>query len=102
VWNGQVKVLFKRLLKRSERPECFLVVVRRESVGQLDLTQRTWKSDDCLLISFSEWHDLQETMLLMPAYGWLRSDIGTYFLDPLPHSSWTAQLRLGSLNGGRL
>ena len=95
IWNGQNKILFKRVLQAPERPAYFLVAVRPEQIGQLDLTQPTWKSDDSLLISFSEWYDQQEAMLLMPAYGWLRSELGTFFLEPLSHRPWIGQLRLG-------
>jgi hypothetical protein len=66
-----------------ERPDFFLVTVRPEHIGHLDLTKPAWKSDDSLLISFSECHDRQEAMLLMPAYSWLRSDLGTFFIEPL-------------------
>jgi len=100
VWNGQNKVLFKRLLQAPESPEYFLVVVRPEHVGRLDLTQPNWKSDSSLLISFSEWHDQQETMLLMPAYGWLRSQLGTFFLEPSAQRPWTGHLRLRIGSGG--
>ena len=94
VWSGQNKVLFKRVVPAPERPDYFLIAVRPAEVGHLDLTKPDWKSDDTLLISFSEWHDQQEAMLLMPAYGWLRSDVGTFFLEPLAVRCWTAQLRL--------
>ena len=94
IWEEQNKVLFKRIVPRPQRPDCFLVAIRSEQVGRFDLTRPTWKSDDSLLISFSEWHDQQEIMLLMPAYAWLRSDLGTFFLEPLASRPWTAQLRL--------
>ena len=107
VWEGQNKVLFKRMLPTPQRPDYFLVAVRPEQVGALDLSQPSWKSDDTLLISFSEWHDQQEALLLMPPHSWLRSDLGTFFLDPSasrPEPSarqlWTAQLRLGISRGG--
>ena len=94
IWAGQNKVLFERMLATPQRPEYFLVAIRPEQVGRLNLTQPAWKSADSLLISFSEWHDQQESMLLMPAYAWLRSDLGTFFLEPLASRQWTAQLRL--------
>jgi hypothetical protein len=94
VWKGQNKVLFERLLRIPEQPDYFLVAIRPEDVGHLDLTQPSWKSDDSLLISLSEWHDRQEAMLLMPPYAWLRSDLGTFFLEPSGVQPWTARLRL--------
>ncbi len=100
IWGGQNKVLFKRMLPKAERPDYFLVAVRPEQVGRLDLTQPAWKSDDSLLISFSEWHDQQEAMLLMPSYAWLRSDLGTFFLEPLASRPWAGHLRL-EVSAGR-
>jgi hypothetical protein len=94
IWQGQNKVFFKRMLATPQRPHSFLVAVRPEHVGHLDLTRDTWKSDAGLLVSFSEWHDQQETMLLMPEYAWIRSDLGTFFLEPSAAQPWTAQLRL--------
>jgi len=102
VWEGQNKILFKRMLPAPARPDCFLILARPEQVGHLNLTQPAWKSDDTLLISFSEWRDQQEAMLLMPAYAWLRSDLGTFFLEPLASRPWTAQLRLEIAPGGSL
>ena len=102
VWNGQNKVLFQRVLRIPERPDFFLVTVRPEHIGHLDLTQPAWKSADSLLISFSECHDQQEAMLLMPAYSWLRSDLGTFFIEPLASQPWTSHLRLEISPGGRV
>jgi len=99
IWQGQNKVLFKRMLAAPQRPHFFLVAVRLQHVGHLDLTRVGWKSDDGLLISFSEWHKQQETMLLMRAYAWMRSDLGTFFLEPSASRPWIAHLRLEILPG---
>ena len=69
-------------------------------VGHVDLTEPSWKSGDSVLISFSEWHDQQEAMLLMPPFAWLRSDLGTFFLEPSTVRPWTARLRLEIAPGG--
>ena len=100
IWNGQNKVLFQRVLRVPERPDYFLVAIRPEQVGHLDLTRPPWKSDDTLLISLSEWHDQQEIMLLMPAYAWICSDLGTFFLEPSVTQPWTGQLQLKISPGG--
>lgn len=94
VWKGQNKVLFRRLLRTAARPDCFLVVTRPDEVGRLDLTASDWKSDESLLISFSESHGQQEALLLMPAYGFVRTELGTFFLEPFSVQPWTARLRL--------
>jgi hypothetical protein len=38
VWKGQNKVLFRRLLRTTAKPDYFLVVTRSAEVGHLDLT----------------------------------------------------------------
>ena len=94
VWQGHNKVFFRRLLPAAQKPDCFLVVVRRSEIGRLDIGNPGWKPDESLLVSFSECHDEQEGMLLMPAYGWVRSEVGTFFLEPLVTRPWVAHLRL--------
>ena len=95
VWQGQNKILFQRLLRAPEPPDYFLVVVRPDDVGQVDLASR-WRSDTVLVLSFSECREEQETMLLLPAYSWIRSSLGKFWLEPRPEKPWTAMLRLGS------
>ena len=94
VWKGQNKVLFRRLLRTATRPDYFLVVTRSAEVGRLDLTANDWKSDDSLLISFSEFNSEQEALLLIPDYGFVRTDLGTFFLEPFALQPWTARLRI--------
>ena len=94
VWKGQNKVLFRRLLRTAAKPDYFLVVTRSAEVGRLDLTANDWKSDDSLLISFSEFNSEQEALLLIPDYGFVRTDLGTFFLEPLVRQPWTARLRI--------
>jgi hypothetical protein len=137
VWNGQNKVLFRRLLHTAAKPDYFLVVTRSAEVGRLDLTATDrpfdnplaplgervaipqsrdswvrgstetmtarsyagrdtsdWKSNDTLLISFSECDCQQEALLLMPAYGFVRTELGTFFLEPLAMQPHTARLRI--------
>jgi len=98
VWQGQNKILFKRVLTAPRQPDYFLVVVRRSEIGRLRIGDEMWRSRDGLLVSLSESQDQQEGMLLMPAMGWLRSDIGTYVLEPLPAHPWVARLRLSAIS----
>jgi len=32
--------------------------------------------------------------LLLPAFSWIRSDVGTYILQPAPARRWIARLQL--------
>ncbi len=93
VWLGQNKVLLKSMLRGPQRPDYFLVVTRADQTGHLNIGAPGWKSDDSLLISFSEYHDQQEAMLLMPANSWLRTSLGHFVLAPSVGKPWTAMLR---------
>src|SRR5579863_7059515 len=95
IWQGQNKVLFKHMLATTERPDYFLVVAKPEQTGQLAVGTPGWKADDTLLLSFSECRDQQEAMLLMPAFSWIRSELGTFFVEPVSSQPWVARLRLG-------
>jgi hypothetical protein len=94
VWQGQNKVLFKRMLSAPVQPDYHLVVVKACEVGHLDIAAARWRSDDTLLISFSECRDQQEAMLLMPAYSWLRTELGTFMVQPFKTWPWSAHLQL--------
>jgi len=94
VWNGQNKVLFRRLLHTAAKPDYFLVALRSAEVGRLDLTVGDWKSDDALLISFSECDTQQEALLLVPVHGFIQTALGVFLLEPPPLVPWIARLRL--------
>jgi hypothetical protein len=96
VWQGQNKVLFKRMLSTPQQPDYFLVVVHSSEVGHLDVGSPSWRSEGTLLISFSECRDKQEAMLLMPAGSWLRTDLGKFVLKPFISWPWSARLQLES------
>ncbi len=57
VWQGQNKVLFKRMLSVPVLPDYHLVVVKACEACRMDLANPGWRSDDTLLISFSECRD---------------------------------------------
>ena len=97
VWQGQNKVLFQRMLPAPAQPDYHLVVVKACEAGRMDIATPGWRSDDTVLISFSECRDQQEAMLLMPAHSWLRTGLGTYTLDPFKAWPWSARLCLRHL-----
>ena len=94
VWQGQNKIFFKCMLAAPWEPDFFLVVARQCEIGRLHIGDRGWKSDKGLLISFSECGDEQECMLLLPAYGWMRSDVGTFTLEQMAARPWFGTLKL--------
>ena len=71
VWQGQNKLLFRRMLTAPERPDFLLVIVRPGLTGKLKVGSPNWRSADSWLMAFSESGNQQEGMLLMPAYGWI-------------------------------
>jgi hypothetical protein len=93
VWNGENKVLFRRVLPRGEVPDLFLVVARPDVTGRLLVGTDGWRSSDTWLLAFSEDGQRQEAMLLMPAHAWIRSVLGTFVLEPRS-TPWIANLRL--------
>ena len=97
VWLGQNKLLFKRMLAVPEKPDGFLVVVRPQITGILKTGSANWRSADSWLIAFSECRDQQEARLLMPAYGWIRSELGMFVLEPVTGRPWVGKLVLSSL-----
>jgi hypothetical protein len=101
VWQGQNKILFRRMLRTVAKPDYFLVVTRSAEVGRLDLTAGDWKSDNSLLLSFSERDRQQEAMLLVPERGLLRSELGTFILEPFASHPWTAHLLLDTRLGDK-
>lgn len=94
VWQGQNKVLFKRMLQTPQQPDYFLIVVRSAEVGHVEVGSPAWRSEGTLLISFSECRDEQEAMLLMPADSWLRTDLGRLIIRPFVSWPWSAHLQL--------
>ena len=93
VWNGENKVLFRRVLPHGEVPDLFLVVARPDVTGRLLVGTDGWRSDGTWLLAFSEDRQRQEAMLLMPAHAWIRSVLGTFVLETRS-TPWIATLRL--------
>ena len=97
IWNGHNKVLFKKLLGESERPDAYLVTITAEQSGGINREHPGgWMHHDARLISFSECSGLQEVMLVMPAYTWLRGRLGAFFVEPVAKKPWAARLILSS------
>ena len=94
IWQGQNKILFNRLLNAPEKPDSFLVVVRAQLVGKLTIGRTDWRSAGTWLISFSEYRDQQETMLLMQAHSWMQTELGRFVLEPEARRRWVARLVL--------
>ena len=91
--GGWTQVLFQRMLAGPERPDLYLFVVTATQTGLLDI-RSSWKADGVQVVALSEHADRQEAMLLMPAYSWVRGELGTFFVEPSTEQFWSAALRL--------
>ena len=94
VWMGYNKLLFKRLFMGDGRPDCFLAVAGSELTGRLAVGTEGWRSTDTWLLSLSESPQQQEAMLLMPAHGWIRGELGRFVLQPSEQRSSIGRLVL--------
>src|SRR5580700_5881363 len=92
VWMGYNKLLFKRLFMGDGRPDCFLAVAGSELTGRLAVGTEGWRSTDTWLLSLSESPQQQEAMLLMPAHGWIRGELGRFVLQPSEQRSSIGRL----------
>ena len=90
VWQGANKLLFMRTLNAPHKPDRFLVVLRNAMHGALKVGSQNWRSVDTWLIAFSECREKQEAMLLMPAHGWIETELGRFVLEPLTQRPWAA------------
>ncbi len=100
IWQGTNKLLFQHLLRRPEMPERFLVVMRPELTGRLQIGSAGWRSPDTWLISFSECRGDQEAMFLMSAESWVTTELGRFVLTPDRDRPWLARLVLTTTRTG--
>ena len=93
LWNGHNKVLFKGLLRKPEKPDAYLAIVKSEQTGGI-VQVGDWLHGEATVISFSECGADQELMVVMPAFGWIRGELGTFFLEPIAARPWEGRLVL--------
>jgi hypothetical protein len=88
------QILFERVLPANVQPEMYLFGVTTKRIGYIDAHSVCWKSDSVRVVSFSEDHRRQELLSLMPAYSWVRGELGTFFVKPSPAAPCSARLQL--------
>ena len=94
---GWSQILLTRAARAAERPSAYLFAVTAERTGYIDTQSSGWKADSVQVVSLSEDHGQQEMLLLMPAYSWVRGDLGTFFVEPSSIRPCLAQLQLGHI-----
>jgi hypothetical protein len=98
VSGGWTQILVQRKLRAAERPDLHLFTLTHESVGRIDIQSPAWKAESVQVIALSEHDSRQEALLLMPAYSWVRGDLGTFYAEPAASRLWFAELRLARAN----
>jgi hypothetical protein len=91
---GGNRVLFRRKVGRSCRPDYFLSVVSSGRFGPVSFETSDWKSASLIPIAVSHIRETQEAMLLMRAGDWIRSTLGIWQLTVAPNLRHGAALEL--------
>jgi hypothetical protein len=91
--RGGNRVLFRRKVAKSCRPDYFLLVVSSDRFGALRF-EGSKRSESPTLIAVSHIGEEQEAMLLMKAGDWVRSALGVWQLRVAPNLRHGASLHL--------
>lgn len=78
--------------RRGTTPDAVLVTITERLVGRL--TTESWDRAQTEIVSFSEFRDRQEAMLLMRPFGWLRGSNATavLLLDGQSSTKWSIKM----------
>jgi hypothetical protein len=91
VWSGRNKVFLRQLTRAGTRPDVYLFRVGSTEIGWIDRSG-AWTCNGARVVSFSEGNGQQEALLILPAFGWVRSERGTFCVDPRRDQPWMAVL----------
>jgi hypothetical protein len=91
---GGKRVLFRRKVAQSCRPDYYLLVVSSGRFGAIRFEASDWKSEFLTPIAVSHIGEKQEAMLLMKAGDWVRSTLGIWHLRVAPNLRHGASLEL--------
>jgi hypothetical protein len=92
--RGGNRVLFRRRVAQSCRPDYFLLVISSGRFGALSFEAPGWKSESLTPVAVSHIGERQEAMLLMKAGDWVRSTLGIWQLRVAPNLRHGASLEL--------
>jgi len=91
VWSGRNKLFLQQLTPAGTRPDVYLLRVGSAEIGWIDRSG-SWRCSGAQVVSFSEGNGQQEALLILPAFGWVRSEHGTFCVDPRRDQPWMAVL----------
>ena len=91
VWSGRNKLFLRQLTPTHTRPDVYLFRAGSAEIGWIDRTG-AWTCSGAQVVSFSEGNGQQEALLILPAFGWVHSERGTFCVDPRRDQPWMAVL----------
>ena len=91
VWDGRNKLFLRQLTPTGTRPDLYLFRSGSAEIGWIDRSG-AWTGRGAQVLSFSEGNAQQEALLILPAFGWVRSERGTFCVDPRRDQPWMAVL----------
>jgi hypothetical protein len=91
VWNGRNRLFLRQLRPAGTLPDAYLFRISAADTGWID-RGGAWKCDTAALVSFSEGNGQQEVLLVLPPFGWVHGEHGTFCVDPRRDRPWIAVL----------
>jgi hypothetical protein len=92
VWSGRRKLFLRTLHPKGTTPDHYLVRVSDSELGCINRSD-CWLCEAGEIVSFSDGNDQQEVLLVLPAFGWVRSSLGVFYLMPNPDRPCMAQMK---------
>ena len=90
--SGGKKLFLNRRISGYAVPESYLIRLAPAEVGWIN-RQRAWLCDTGEVLSSSDGNGLQEHLVVLPPFGWIRTSAGVFCLEPDAAQPGRAQLR---------
>ena len=91
VWSERRKLFLRQVAPNGTAPDMYLFRIDSAKVGWIN-RNGAWACKHAHVISFSEGNLQQEALLVLPAFGWVHGERGTFCVDPCHDEPWVASL----------
>ena len=91
LWDGRNRLFLRQLTPAGTRPDVYLFRIGTADTGWIDRSG-AWMCDAAQVVSFSEGNMQQEVLVVLPPFGWVRGEQGTFCVDPQRDRPWLAAL----------